>query len=130
MAGIEIKGLDALYRKLDAAKATDTLEAPMQRSVLRLQAYMQDYPPQPSGSRYIRTGTLGRRWTHKIERSGSGLTGKVGNNTTYGPWVQSQQFQTRFHQRTGWRTDEQAVKDNEEAIVADFQAAIDKALAS
>lgn len=126
---IDIKGLDRLYRKLGKAAAMQTLEKPMQRSVLRLQRRMQDYPPAPAHSSYIRTGTLGRRWTTRIERSGNGLVGKVGNNTEYGPLVQSSRFQTRFHKRTGWTTDDQVVREEQAAIVADFQATIDKALA-
>lgn len=130
MASIEIKGVAALFRKLGAVAAIETLEPPMQRAVLRLQAYMQVYPPAPAHSSYVRTGTLGRRWTAKVDRSSNGLTGKVGNVTKYGPLVQSARFQQRIFERIGWRTDERAVRDNEAAIVADFQAAIDKALAS
>lgn len=139
MAGIEIKGLDKLFAKLDRVAATATLDPPMQRAVLRLEAYMKVYPPAPSGSRYIRgygmkggkrtSEKYGQRWTHKVDPApGGGLIGRVGNNASYGPLVGSAKFQAKIHKRTGWRTDEQAVKDNEAAIVADFQAAIDKAL--
>lgn len=126
---IEIKGLDRLYKKLGAVAAIDRLEKPMQRAVLRLQRRMQEYPPAPSRSRYIRTGTLGRRWTTRVERSGNGLVGKVGNVTRYGPLVQSSRFQTRIHKRTGWLTDERAVREEQAAIVADFAREIDRALA-
>jgi len=125
MASIDIDGLDKIFAKLDRVAAFDKLEAPMQRGVYRLQAYMQDYPAAPPLSRYIRTGTLGRRWTTKIERKNDGLVGKVGNNVPYGPYVQSDRFQTRFHRRTGWRTDSRAVSELEQAIRADFQQAID-----
>jgi hypothetical protein len=92
---------------------------------------MKDYPAAPSQSRYVRTGTLGRRWTiAPIERSADGLRGKIGNNTLYAPFVQSEQWQVKTHRRTGWRTDAQAVRENEAAIVADFQAAVDLAVRS
>lgn len=125
---IEIKGLDKLYKRLGAAATFDRLEKPMQRGVLRLQRAMQEYPPAPSHSSYVRTGTLGRRWTTRVERSGNGLVGKVGNNTRYGPLVQSERFQTRFHRRTGWITDERAVREERAAIVADFAREINRAL--
>jgi hypothetical protein len=125
---VTVTGLDELFRKLDRAASFDKLEDPMQRGVLRLQAYMQDYPPAPPLSRYVRTGTLGRRWTTQVDRNANGLVGKVGNNVPYGPWVQSAQFQARFHARTGWRTDERAVEQNRAEIVADFQQAVNKAL--
>lgn len=114
--------------KLGKMAVIQTLEAPMQRAVYRLQAAMQDYPQAPRSSRYIRTGTLGRRWTTRITRSGNGITGTVGNNTAYGPLVQSERFQTRTHKRTGWRTDQNAVDQERAAIVADFEQAIQKAL--
>ena len=125
---IQIKGVAELIAKLGKLVAIQVLEPPMQRAVYRLQAAMQDYPPAPRSSRYIRTGTLGRRWTTRITRSSNGITGTVGNNTAYGPLVQSERFQTRTHNRTGWTTDERAVKDNERAIVSDFERAIQAAL--
>lgn len=125
---IQIKGVAELIARLGKLVAIQVLEPPMQRAVYRLQAAMQDYPPAPRGSRYIRTGTLGRRWTTRITHSGNGITGTVGNNTAYGPLVQSERFQTRTHKRTGWTTDERAVKDNERAIVSDFERAIQAAL--
>ena len=127
---IEITGLEQLFKKLDSAAANATLTPPMQRGVLRLEAFMKVYPPAPSHSKYVRTGTLGRRWTSKVDASSSGLVGRTGNNVSYGPWVQSAMFQTRFHAATGWHTDAGAVAANEAAIVADFAAAVDRALAS
>jgi len=135
---ITITGLEQLYKKLDNAAATATLDPPMQRSTLRLQAYMQVYPPAPAHSRYIRgygfpgrptSEKYGQRWTTKVNRSGNGLVGRVGNNASYGPWVGSAMFQTRYHAAIGWHTDEGAVKANQDVILADFQAAVDRALA-
>jgi hypothetical protein len=125
---ITITGMEQLYAKLGRVASHDKLEAPMKRGVYRLQAYMQDYPPAPAHSSYVRTGTLGRRWTTNIDRNSDGLVGRVGNNVSYGPWVQSAQFQARFHARTGWRTDERAVEENRAEIVADFQQAVNEAI--
>ena len=125
---IQIKGVAELIAKLGKAAAVQVLEPPMQRGVYRLQRAMQEYPPAPRNSRYVRTGTLGRRWTTRIVRSSNGLTGTVGNNTVYGPLVQSSRFQARMHKRTGWRTDQGAVDKERAAIVADFERAIQAAL--
>lgn len=125
---IEIKGMAELVARLGKLAVIQVIEAPMQRAVYRLQARMQDYPAAPRSSRYIRTGTLGRRWTTRITKSSNGITGTVGNNTAYGPLVQSERFQTRTHKRTGWRTDQNAVDQERAAIVADFEQAIQKAL--
>lgn len=125
---IEIRGVDKLLKKLGKVQTHTVLEPPMRRAVLRLQRDMQEYPPQPANSLYRRTGTLGRRWTTRITRSASGLSGRVGNNTRYAPWVQSQRFQRGIHQRTGWPTDIQVIERNRAAIVDDFKRAIDRAL--
>lgn len=125
---ITITGLDQLYKKLGSAAATHILEPPMQRSVLRVQRTLQDYPALPPQSKYIRSGTLGRRWTKRVQRSGNGLIGRVGTTVPYAPYVQSRRFQTALHRRTGWMTDIGAVQQNEGVIVADFQGAVRRAL--
>jgi hypothetical protein len=127
MASIEIQGIDALIRKLDSMEqVNDVLNPPMQRAVLRLQRDMADYPPARPGSSYRRTGTLGRRWLSKVERTGNGLVGTVGNNTSYGPWVQSKMFQARWMRH--WQTDEDVLERNRQRIVDDFEQAIQRAL--
>ena len=128
MASIEIRGIDELVRKLGSVQGNAVLRPPMQRAVFRLQAGMAKYPRARAASRYRRTGTLGRRWTTKIDESAGGLVGKVGNNTSYGPFVQSQMFQAAVHQGL-WQTDEDVAKKEEAAIVADFERTIGEALA-
>lgn len=125
---IEISGVDRLIARLGRVEGTNILRDPMQRAVLRVLRDMQEYPQQRAGSAYVRTGTLGRKWTTKIEQEGEYLTGRVGNNTEYGPFVQSRQFQARVH-RGRWQTDAQVVNRNAAAIIGDFEAAIRRALA-
>lgn len=128
MASIEITGIDQLMRKLQSMEdVNNVLRPPMQRAVFRLQRDMANYPPARPSSSYVRTGTYGRRWTTAINESNQGLVGKVGNNTVYGPFVGSQQFQAAVH-RNRWLTDAQAVKRNRARIVADFEQAIQRAL--
>jgi hypothetical protein len=126
---VTITGLEQLYKKLDNAAATQTLVPPMQRSVLRLQRPMQKYPPAPAQSKYRRTGTYGRRFTTAVTVSGNGVVGRVGNNVPYAPFVGSGILQTRAHAATGWETDTADVTENADVILADFQAAVDRALA-
>jgi hypothetical protein len=127
---VTITGLDPLFKKLGNCASIRTLTPPMERGVLRLQRTMQMYPPPPPQSTYRRTGTYGRRWNSRVSGSASGLTGRVGNNVPYAPFVGSSMFQTARHNRTGWRTDADAIRANEDVILADFQAAVDRALAS
>lgn len=151
---VEIKGVDALIKKLGMVAAQNTLDAPMQRSLFRVQRRMQEYPPalpprqgpssQPvrfttragrsvdfiakAPKPYRRTGTYGRRWTTRVLRAGDGLQGRVGNNTRYAPYVGSERFQARVH-RGRWNTDAGVLRQETPAITADFQQAIDRALA-
>lgn len=145
---IEIRGLEQLYRKFDRVTATKTLVPPTQRGLMRLKRPMQFYPPalpprqgplraRAARSRrarrayrlgYKRTGTYGKRWATQVVVSGNGVQGRLGNNTRYAPYVGSKQFQARIHQGR-WNTDDQVVREEQAAIVADYQATIDKALA-
>ena len=128
MASITITGVDALIAKLGKAAAIKTLRPPMKKWVGKLKDEMQDYPPPPPASTYIRTGRLGREWTKKVTTQQNGLTGIVSNyKTPYGIWVQSQRFQVAIH-RGRWQTDQSTVDKNRPAIVGDFQKAIDRAL--
>ena len=149
---IRIEGEERLRRRFDAARSIRVLRPPMIRSLARLEDPIKTYPPpiapgvwaanttprqrraffallrarRVSGSR---TGTLGRRWTSKIEEKAGGgsLVGEWGNVTRYGPYVQGQGTQARFHAGR-WVTDEQVVTRNRQAISDDFGAAIAAAL--
>lgn len=152
MASIEIRGVDELIRKLGSVEGVKVLEDPMRRSVNRLQRDIANYDAVPKmrpgewaaktslkqkraywfkvkqlGKHPGSTGTLGKRWTTRITRSQGGLTGKIGNNTAYAPWVQSEKWQARMH-RKRWKTDQEVTYNNRNAIVADFEREIRKAL--
>lgn len=142
MVEVDIRGIDALIAKFGRVQSTAWLRPPMQRSVLRIQREMQEYPPQRPGSMYVRgrgmanaagvvthrtSQQLGKRWTTKIYQDGPYLTGKVGNNVTYAPFVQSRQFQARIH-RGRWQTDVQVVNRLTRVIVGDFETTIAQAL--
>lgn len=122
---IEVQGVDELRRRLGRAMARAVLRRPMARGLARLEAGMSLYPAQPE-TNYVRTGTLGRRWTQSMSERDDGLEGVVGNNTDYAPFVQSEEFQAGWMGH--WQTDADVVELNRTAIERDFQAAIDGAL--
>lgn len=124
---IHINGIDEAIQALGVAETIGVLRPPMQRAVHRIQAAMAEYPPQRPDSTYRRTGTLGRRWTTRVTENAGGIVGKVGNNTAYGPFVQSEMFQATVH-RGRWQTDQQVMEQQQAAIVADFEQAIRGAL--
>ncbi len=125
---IVITGADKIAAKLGRLNIGSILRDPMTRAALRVQTDMQKYPPQRAGSAYRRTGTLGRRWTTpRVISEARRVEGSVGNNTSYGPFVQSSQFQARVH-RGLWQTDAQVMERNIPVIVSEFEAAIRSAL--
>lgn len=86
------------------------------------------------GTRYIKKSggmggkktseTLGKRWT--VKKSNAGMTVTVGNNTSYGKWVQGHTKQTKFHNARGWLTTGDVVeKESNKAlnIIMDFISA-------
>lgn len=87
-----------------------------------VQDRMADYPPKPAGSKYIRTGNLGRKWTNKVTMTPNELMAIIGNNTSYAPWVQNYLFQAK--QNRHWQTDKQVLEELEPSIVSLFQAKI------
>ena len=139
MADIQINGLEELVRKFNGLeKVTEFLQPAMQRAVFRVEAKIKPYPPPIPGSRYKRgsgwrdkdgkvrrltSENLGDKWTTKVERTASSLTGIVGNNASYAPRVQSKQFQAKVHQGR-WTTDQQAIEAVMPAITEDFNATV------
>jgi hypothetical protein len=92
----------------------------VERALLLLQGKAAVYPPAPSSSTYRRTGTLGRLWTSaaRVVEMGSGafVSGRVGNATPYGPWVQDPDQQSAVHKAHGWKTTGQIVAEADGAI--------------
>lgn len=138
---ISIEGIEELIRRVGLAQTVRILRPPMWRSVARIVRFMADYPPRPAGTRYQRgkgmanaagvvtrftSEVLGESWTQEVEESETGLMGRAGNNASYGPFVQSAEFQARWMGH--WQTDEDAVEELTDPIEDDFEAAIQGAL--
>lgn len=123
---IQLKGIGELINKLGSINAMKALESPMRKAMFRLQAGISPYPPAPANSKYVRTNTLGRRWTTDVDVRSDEITGTAGNNTEYAPRVQSARFQRPIFKRIGWKTDRQVLDQELPAIVKDFQEAVDK----
>lgn len=149
---IIVKGLDELIAKLGRLAAFQNLRQPMADSLNKLWDKVAKYPtpPEPGSFRgfvsakqrryffyalragliqvpYRRTGTLGRRWTMQITQGAESITGILGNNTTYGPWVQDKTQQATIHQGR-WPTAQDVLEKQRAWIVNRFNQAIEKLL--
>lgn len=111
---VEIRGLEPLLKKLNHLGRAVYKPALLEGGA-HIKNVIAVYPRARLGSTYIRTGTLGRTWTVKSDGDRAVI---VGNNTTYGPWVQAARQQTKVHAATGWKTDEQVARDEAGAVKA------------
>ena len=114
---LERRGLDILQ----------VLGGPLDRGAFRVEGGMKVYPPPPSASTYVRTGTLGRRWTTRPIREANAVGREVGNNTDYGPQVQSDELQATVH-RGRWQTDAQVLRREAPAILRDVDDTLAEAM--
>lgn len=120
----KVTGIEAVLEKVGRLDTMSYLQPPMQRGLYRLLSKMASYPSAPSGSKYRRTGTYGRKWTTNIKQSSTSLQGKIGINLSYAPWVGSGKFQSKTHAKNGWMTDKKAVESLRQVILDDFNNAI------
>ena len=123
---LRIEGADALIRKLGKLEAGKVLKPVIKAAAQDLAGRVAQYPPateanQPKpypgrwyergyGTRWARKSggiggrqtsqTLGRRWTTRVGDTWA----KVGNNASYGPFVQDKDQQASFHAQRGWAT--------------------------
>lgn len=151
MPELEIEGLDALYAKLDRLAAMRRVSGALLAGGAMIKSAMQLYPAQVALTRksvygrsfvsdrqrrfffyalkkgilhspYRRTNVLGNKWT--VEAQDGGLTVEVGNNTPYGPYVQSARLQTKYHKAAGWQTDAAVLERQAPAVVGLVRDAI------
>ena len=140
---ISIQGVARLEAKFGRVQSVRILAPPMYRAVDRIQKYMATYPRKRNPkTRYVRgrgwadkdgkvrkltSEHLGKHWAVKVLPVTGGLQGKVGNNVSYAPWVQSKRFQAGVH-RNWWQNDMDAIQKYRGVIVKDFNAEIREAL--
>lgn len=80
----------------------------------RLREYLQEYPAEPAGSSYQRTGDLGNSWLKEIFVSADQLTGRVqSSGVPYAGLVQDRSDQAWMH-RNRWQTRQDVAERNEE----------------
>jgi len=112
-----IEGLDKVLKKLDKVAGVN-YNVPMNQALQHLQRRIAKYPPKPSHSTYRRTGTLGRKWTIKVENNGR--QGEIGNNTPYAIYVQGPR-RREFHKAAGWKSIDEIADSEAGAVIGYFE---------
>jgi hypothetical protein len=130
---IEVFGLNETIK--DCQEAPELIKELMLpslvASLLSLLPDLADYPPRPSTSNYVRTGTLGRLWTAaqpEFKALKSGFEARIGNKTPYAGYVQGGKeddpHQAWMHKKR-WQTTDQILAKHQPDIEARLQAAIE-----
>lgn len=125
---IDIPQLPALLTALSAYPdiAQPILEETSSAALLSLIPDLASYPPQPSGSTYRRTGTLGRTWTSARPEwapLSSGFEASIGNATPYAVYVQGE-YQSRGNRH--WQTADEVIDAHQADIESYFDSALDR----
>lgn len=131
---IELKGLDKVLKKLEFLPV---LAQGVETAGLWVKGYMAKYPPSRRGPQPFKTlkqqkfffwalregyidvpyrrgmspksESLADAWT-VVMRNG-GREAVVGNDTSYGPWVQDEDKpQSYYHKKTGWPTKQEVIR--------------------
>lgn len=101
----------------------------------RMVAYMKKYPPQRNPeTNYIRgygvqggkrtSEDLGARWNKRIVRRKKSLLMDIGNNASYGPFVQSLLLQASIH-RDWWQTEQDMVDEFLDGMMSDLDRGLE-----
>jgi hypothetical protein len=69
----------------------------------------------------------GQKWS--VYSNKSGLKQFIGNNTSYGKYVQDPNDQTDFHKRRGWKDTDTVANEEEETVLKFLKQEVDKILA-
>ena len=141
---IVIEGLPELIKKIDNLQDMKRVNTAMRAAALHVKGKIAQYPPESEANRPKERGTwyergygtrwpgggrktsqtLGRKWT--IASRDKGLTQIVGNNVTYGPYVQDEDMQAWFHKRRGWKTTQTVAEEEADTVVKFVKSEIDK----
>lgn len=147
---IEIRGLDKLAINLAVIKNKRVIQGAIKSASAHIARVVKVYPPSSDannpnsrqwyergwGSKWrVRSGEihgsksskdLRAQWTTATENDG--LTGIIGNNVSYAPYVHDPDDQTWYHKARGWKTTEQVAQQEADVVVNMISAAIARAL--
>ena len=117
---IQIDSRETRLMLLRAPQRIDrALRAAMEDSTTLLLREQQTYPPQRTGSTYVRQNILRKSWSRDIQHEGSTLVGIVGSNehiAPYNRYVQDQTQQAEIHRGRWSNTVQETARRNSATI--------------
>jgi hypothetical protein len=146
-ASIQIHGLKRIMKKVKTLQELRAVKTALKAAALHVKGKVNVYPPASEANRPRKGGwyergygpkwyggkggkktsqTLGRKWT-TAERDG-GLTQVIGNNVTYGPFVQDKDRQAWFHKKRGWKTIQDVAKEETKTVLEFVENELEKVL--
>ena len=149
MPTIQIRGLDRITKKLNNLQELKAVRTALKAAALHVKGKVAQYPEESEANRPRKGGwyergygrkwygggkktseTLGRKWT-TAERDG-GLTQVIGNNVSYGPFVQGpdkdKDHRAWFHKKRGWKTTQEVAEQESKTVVEFVQSEVEKVL--
>lgn len=125
---IDIPGMPALLAALEAYPdiAAPILEETSSAALLSLIPDLASYPPQPAGTTYRRTGTLGRTWSAarpEFAPLSSGFEASIGNATPYAVYVQGE-WQSKGNAH--WSTADEVIEQHQAETEGYFDVALQR----
>jgi len=152
MTSVKINGLEEITAKLKKLEDMKAIVPALRAGALHVKGKIATYPPSSEantpnqrrwyergyGSKWMRADgsiggrktseMLGRKWT--IGERNAGLTQVVGNNASYGPFVQDAESQAAFHGRRGWKTVQDVAASEADTVIEFIKKEVDKVLES
>lgn len=152
MANVELRGLKELLERIHSLEDLRWLRDGIAAAAVNLKGKIAEYPPAGSFAgrynlkthkkmgHYMRglgwvsaTGRLSKsseglstRWAVNFENDG--LRAVIGNNASYGPWVQDRYSQTTIHRARGWKTVQDVSEQEAERVSAMLKNYLEQAL--
>lgn len=122
---VKVEGLDELQKRFGTAGEVIQRETKraMEASVVTVHDRAATYPPQRP-TPYVRTGTFGRSFSHRVESIGGDVRGIVSNPVSYASYVRGDP-QAWMHVGY-WATMRQIVEQKADQIAGFFADAMRK----
>lgn len=122
--------IDELTKAFTPAQFQQAVLPGMKRGFYLLHQHLPPYPAPPASSSYVRTGKLGQSITEEVVADAGGVTGVIGSNVPYAPYViGGGDEQAWMHQGRWWQLPAVVEKDLD-AIAEEIVRSIENYLAS